>query len=241
MVSVQYLETVVAKLIKDFCSEVDYNEFACALSYYKTHQYDEYRNDNPAYDRHPDEYLEDTFNDVMENLILVVERDTVLVIGDDDDEELRSLGEVIGDELRYDFSSIYPDDMYDDDFLSVDENGIIGIAPNNDNGELSDAISDDTGYLVSTVAYKVVLAMQSKGLHKSDYDDGVAEAVLRDFDAWFKTKLGGFDDKTNDILVVRCKTEDGFLVDKDFDLNPNDAFPCNAIEEYLKERKGKRG
>lgn len=69
------------------------------------------------------------------------------------------------------------------------------------------------------------------------YNKETAEAVLKDFETWFKSKLGGFDHTTNDILVVRCKNEDGFLVDKDFNLNPNDAFPCNAIEEYLKELK----
>ena len=39
----------------------------------------------------------------------------------------------------------------------IDENGNFGIAPGLDDGELSEAISDDTGYCVSSIEYSLIV------------------------------------------------------------------------------------
>lgn len=155
MVSVNYLENVILPLIKKDCSEKLVNDFACALGYYKSHNYDAFSYGHQEYDGRPDAFLEDTFNDIIAGTTIVVEKETKLDVGDYNT-ETATLGDVTGDKLYYGLLGIY-EDAYDDGFLSVDEKGNFSIASGLDNGELSDAISDDTGYCVNSIVYSLVV------------------------------------------------------------------------------------
>lgn len=109
MVSIDYLEKVILPLIKKDCSEKFVNDFACALGYYKSHNYEAFDYGHPEYDGRPDAFLEDSFGDIISSTTI------------------------------------------------VDENGNFGIAPGLDDGELSEAISDDTGYCVSSIIYSLIV------------------------------------------------------------------------------------
>lgn len=153
MVSIDYLEKVILPLIKRDCSEKLVNDFACALGYYKSHNYEAFSYEHPEYDGRPHLFLADTFKDIIASTTIVVEKETELDVGEYNT-EVATLGDVTGDKLYYGLLGIY-EDAYDDWFLFVDENGNFGIAPGLDNGELADAISDDTGYLVGSIVYSI--------------------------------------------------------------------------------------
>ena len=155
MVSIDYLEKVILPLIKKDCSENFVNDFACALGYYKSHNYEAFSYEHPEYDGRPDAFLEDSFNDIISSTTIVVEKETVLDVGDYLYEGA-TLNDVKGDKLYYGLLGLY-EDAYDDGFLTVDEKGNFGIAPELDNGELADAISDDTGYCVDSIVYSIMV------------------------------------------------------------------------------------
>ena len=155
MVSIDYLEKVILPLIKKDCSENFVNDFACALGYYKSHNYEAFSYGHPEYDGRPDAFLEDSFNDIISSTTIVVEKETELEVGDYNT-EIATLDDVTGDKLYYGLLGIY-EDAYDDGFLTVDEKGNFGIAPGLNNGELADAISDDTGYCVGSIVYSIVV------------------------------------------------------------------------------------
>lgn len=155
MVSIDYLERVILPLIKKNCSEKLVNDFACALGYYKSNNYEAFSYEHPEYNGRPDLFLEDTFKNIIASTTIVVEKETVLEVGDYLYEGA-TLDDVTGDKLYYGLLGLY-EDAYDDGVLTVDEKGNFGIAPGFDNGELADAISDDTGYLVGSIVYSIVV------------------------------------------------------------------------------------
>lgn len=155
MVSIKYLETVIAPILKKN-GEKAYEDFMRALEYVKFGNYDDY-NYGYKYDKHPDEYIQDTFTDVISNITIVVELDTILDVGDDC-EETKTLGEVIHDRLYYSLSGIYGECAYDDGFLEIDDKGNIKIMTMcDDYDSLINSISDDTGYMVMSLKYRLEL------------------------------------------------------------------------------------
>ena len=153
--SVEYLENVITPIIKKFYSERTQNDFACALGYYKSRNYEAFDYGHPAYDGCPDVYLEDTFSDLIANATIVVEKETELDVGENGT-ELKTLGEVTGEKLYYSLSLMFVD-AYDNDFLTIDDKGNISISPEIDDEALLDAISDDTGYLVQHAVISIVI------------------------------------------------------------------------------------
>ena len=154
--SVEYLEKVITPIIEKFYSERTQNDFACALGYYKSRNYEAFDYGHPAYDGRPDAYIEDTFRDLIANATIVVEKETELDVGDNGT-ELKTLGEVTGEKLYYSLSELFVDEAYDDDFLTIDDKGNIDISPKTDDEVLLDAISDDTGYLVQHAVISIVI------------------------------------------------------------------------------------
>ena len=154
MVSIKYLEEVISPIIKKFRSEEMSDDFNSALQAYKSKNDDAFQHEHSMYNGCPDVFIEDTFKDLISNIVIVIEKDTILNIGEDNT-ELATLEEVVGDKLYFYLTDLYEDDAYKEEFLSINAKGNIEISADYDNGEISDAISDNIGYCVDSVIYSI--------------------------------------------------------------------------------------
>jgi hypothetical protein len=151
MVAIKYLEEVILPIIKKSQSKETLDDFEKALRAYKSGDEDAF---DDEYGEYPDEVIEDIFSVLIRSIIIIVEKDTKLDIGEDNT-ELATLEEVIGDKLYFHLTDIYADEAYKEGLLSIDTNGNIEISADWDNGEIADAISNNTGYGVDSVIYSV--------------------------------------------------------------------------------------
>ena len=97
------------------------------------------------------EEIKEELINIIGGIHIVVEKDTKLDVGDD-----TSKIEDLGEELIFLVDDIYDIDIYSDDDFIVESKGQFFINPEYDDGELADAISDATGFLVDTVYYHLV-------------------------------------------------------------------------------------
>ena len=97
------------------------------------------------------EEIKEELINIIGGIHIVVEKDTKLDVGDD-----TSKIEDLGEELIFLVDDIYDIDVYSDDDFIVESKGQFFINPEYDDGELADAISDSTGFLVDTVYYHLV-------------------------------------------------------------------------------------
>ena len=150
MVNLEYVKEILPVILGE---DSDVNtEVMAAISYYENHNEELFHTNIRGYDGAPKQLIEDTFEQVMNDLEIVVEKETELDIGEDST-VISTLEDVNGEELRFSLREVYDDRVSDDFFLSIDETNKLGVAAGEDNGELADAISDATEFMVQTVYY----------------------------------------------------------------------------------------
>ena len=150
MVNLEYAKEIFAATLgEDSAVGV---EVMAAISYYENHNEELFQTNIKGYDGAPKQLIEDTFEQVINDLEIVVDKETELDIGEDST-VISTLEDVNGEELHFSLREIYEDRASDDFFLSIDETNKLGVSAGEDNGELSDAISDVTEFMVQTVYY----------------------------------------------------------------------------------------
>lgn len=98
---------------------------------------------------------EDFILDTLANLKIYVHKDTILDVTDDmsdEDDQYEQLGE----ELEFLITDVYDlDDIYEEGFFTIENDDSISVNDEFEVGQLADAISDATDFLVDAIAYDI--------------------------------------------------------------------------------------
>ena len=101
-----------------------------------------------TYNGNPEMFI----TEAIENTIIIIEPNTKLDIGEDTT-KLRRLDKVCEEPIRFRIKEVFDYDTYMDSNFFVEYNGKLYIDEVIEDGQIADAISDKTGYLVDTVHY----------------------------------------------------------------------------------------
>ena len=98
---------------------------------------------------------EDFILDTLANLMIYVHKDTILDVTDDMSDE-EDQYEQLGEELTFIISDVYDlDDIYEEGFFTIEKDDSLSVNDEFESGQLADAISDATDFLVDTIAYDI--------------------------------------------------------------------------------------
>ena len=145
----KYLETILS-LIKQFDDKELTENLELAYKYWDNEE--EFQVD--GYEEDPLGFVNDTISDLLYSQKIKVEAyDITLDVGENTTKPKK-----IKDKFSFPLLDIYDADMVlEDDFFVTDNKGNYSINPDYDDGHIADEISDETGWLVISFKYKVIL------------------------------------------------------------------------------------
>ena len=149
MTNTNYVRNILKQILDK--ESTDWKEVDAAISYYESRNDDEFKSAYDGYNGHPEDLIDYIFTNTINDLVVVIDKDTTLDIGEEST-KLRKINKVIDDEIRFSLKDIYEDDMTEDKFFEIYD-GDLCVSGAYDNGEIADRISDITGWLVSDVSY----------------------------------------------------------------------------------------
>ena len=149
MINTNYVRNILKQILDK--ESTDWKEVDAAISYYESGNDDEFKSAYDGYNGHPEDLIDYIFTNTINDLVVVIDKDTTLDVGEEST-KLRKINKVVDHEIRFNLKDIYEDDMTEDEFFEIYD-GALCVLGAYDNDEIADKISDITGWLVDGVSY----------------------------------------------------------------------------------------